>query len=156
MSAFKNFLLLLRWKFPCQDFNINAHLTQPLCFTGVIDNWDPKKPRDSSKVIHLRVTERGLIPMPSQMLLQKGHWCVWSGFRQQVLVQRQICRDSQPYWVSLRKGAVVVWQPIEPLKTCSPLHVPLLYSRKILGKLKPWYKWRQLEFYLILCPHLQL
>lgn len=75
---------------------------------------------------------------------------VASGFKQPLMVQGQICQDSHSaLWsrinsvldVILQKEAVIVQQPMRPLKICSLLDFPLPYSRKTLGKkLKPWYK----------------
>lgn len=60
---------------------------------------------------------------------------------------------SRMLYVTLRKEAVVVLQPLGPLNTCTFIDFPLPYSGKILGKmLKPRCKWHQLKFHLILYP----
>lgn len=106
-------LLLLMWRFLGRFQHSSSFGPDSSFFRW--DNWEPKRERDLFKVTHLRVTEQGLILIPSQMLLQKGcyvtsPWCSWSGLRQPVMVQRQTCQDSHPCWVEWTVYWVSLWQ----------------------------------------------
>ena len=156
-------VLLLMWRFLGRFQHSSSFGPDSSFFRW--DNWEPKRERDLFKVTHLRVTEQGLILIPSQMLLQKGCcyismvflvWTQAASYGPETNLPRfssLLSRMNSVLGVTLTKEARSSVATSGPLEACSLLDFPLPYSRKILERtLKPWYRWRQLEFYLILCP----